>query len=103
MIHDFDLFQECCSKVLVQYAKISVGYGTDRIFFEENSTFEIESGDVGGYPHYTSEDGLWAIAVCSRQWHIQKHERRYGLRAMREGNRNLGHFVNTFKPGRLIS
>ena len=67
---------------MVQYAKISVGYGTDRYFFEDNSTFEIESGDVGGYPHYTSEDGLWAIAVCSRQWHIQKHERRYGLRAM---------------------
>ena len=25
------------------------------------------------------------------------------VKRMREGNRNLGHYVNTFKPGRLIS
>ena len=71
----------CCNTIEVKYGNINIGYGRSKITFDSRARmFQKATGNVNGYPHYTSEDGKWAIAItqmrCGKKWIIQPANRR---------------------------
>lgn len=58
---------DCCTRVKVGFTK---GYsnGAFKLHPYLFTYFAREEGLVGGRPHYTSEDGQFALAYCGDSW-----------------------------------
>ena len=60
----------CCYRVKVAFTK-GRSNGAYKLHPYAFGYYKLEPGSVKGHPHYTSEDGRFALAYCGDSWWVQ--------------------------------